>query len=76
MPDARKVIRRACSDRELRAVLLEAQAAGAVFKRTKSGFLIKGVTGTTSVHTSKPSDWRTLRNIRAELRRIGLDRKD
>ena len=58
---------------EMRAMLLHAVDAGASLKSTKAGFLITGPLGLTSVHTSRASDRRSIRNVAASLRRIGID---
>jgi hypothetical protein len=65
-------IRRGCTDRELRALLLAAISAGHRYKMTKSGVVFYGPAGTAGTHFTH-SDHRGTRNFRSLLQRAGID---
>lgn len=58
---------------EVRTLLDAARAAGARVRRTRSGHWQVFAPGGIVIVPSTPSDWRGLRNARAELRRAGVD---
>ena len=68
----KKLIQRGVTDKDTRTLLLQLVDDGVKMKRTRKGFLIYGPTGTASAHTT-PSDVRSRANLRASLRRAGLD---
>jgi hypothetical protein len=69
--DMRRYVRRGCTDRATRDVLLAALDQGARMKATKAGVMVHGPNGSTSAHFSV-SDKRAALNLRAQLRRSGV----
>lgn len=66
-------VRRGCSDREVKALVLQAMASPNLVaaKRTTSGIRLHSALGMANTHFT-PSDRRAVLNFRATLRRIGL----
>ena len=68
----RKRILRACTNREIRAVLLEViDKTTATIRLTTSGIIIYGPEGACGTHWTV-SEARASKNLRASLRRIGV----
>ena len=67
----RAAVRNRLKDEMLR-VVMAALDAGTPARLTKSGIQFAGDGGTVGTHWTS-SDWRTSRNLEAELRRIGVD---
>ena len=51
----------------------ELERAGYAVRKTKGGHWVVRVAGRNVVMPSSPSDWRSMRNARAELRRAGVE---
>lgn len=68
---ARDYVRRSCSDREVRDVVLRAIKGGARAKRTRKGVMLFGPGGMAVAHMTE-SDHRAARNLAARVRRLGL----
>lgn len=64
-------IRRGCTDRDMRALILKAIASGARYRMTKSGVMFTSPAGAASTHFTC-SDHRSIENFRANLRSIGI----
>jgi hypothetical protein len=61
-------------DAETRRLAAVAERAGWTVEPTRSGHLrFRGPDGQVVVHSTTSSDWRAARNLRAQLRRAGLD---
>ena len=67
-----EAIRRRCSDRETRRVLVEVLQSGVGYKLTKNGVMIYGKEGQATVAHYTNSDHRAAKNLTAMLRRIGV----
>lgn len=66
-------IRRACTNVEVRRLLLHAIKSGAEYRMTKSGVIIYGSGKGVAVAHFTISDRRGASNLRSQLRRIGVD---
>jgi hypothetical protein len=65
---------RGIKDRELKALVQRAEELGCAVSLTRGNHLRIDVPGGGCVHTSStPSDWRSVKNTRAQLRRAGLE---
>lgn len=67
----RRTIRRACTHREMRDLLLAVVDSGVRMRLTSSGVLVYGPKGTAGTHFTC-SDVRAQKNFRARLRQIGV----
>lgn len=61
--------------KEIPAILRNLESQGCLLRRTKAGYLVLFPDGTTSytIHVSNHSDHRAVANIRAFIRRQGLE---
>lgn len=66
-----KTIRRGCTNKQVKALLIGVLKDGARYKLTKSGIILFGPTGSAATHFTV-SDHRGVKNLRAQLRRAGL----
>ena len=66
----RRMVRRACTHREMRDLLLEVIDSGAPMRLTSDGVLVYGPQGRAGTHFTC-SDVRAAKNFRSALRRIG-----
>lgn len=67
------LIRRGCTNLEVRRSLIAALQAGARYRMTKKGIIIYGDDGLSVTAHFTISDHRGALNLRAQLRRMGLD---
>jgi hypothetical protein len=65
-------IKRRCTNREVRDVLMAVMKSGVRYRITKKGVLFYGPHGTASTHLT-PSDYRAAANLIASLRQAGID---
>lgn len=65
-------IRRRCSDREVRDLLIGAVKAGVRYRCTKSGIMFYTNSGIFTAHYT-PSDHRAAKNLRARLKSAGIE---
>jgi hypothetical protein len=74
MPEDRvtRKVRRACTNKDMRKLLLNVIKAGARCKVTKSGVMFLGADGAGIAAHMTVSDRRGVDNFRAELRNIGI----
>ena len=64
----------AITDRDLRKLVRATEKQGAILSRTGGGHIRMKLPGGQVAYTSAtPSDFRTTRNLRAELRRKGME---
>lgn len=66
-------IRRACTNVEVRRLLVTAIKSGARYKMTKSGVMIYGPENMSTAAHFTISDRRGAMNLRAELKRMGIE---
>ena len=67
----RKMVRRACTHREMRDLLLKVIDSGAAMRLTSDGVMVYGPSGRAGTHFTC-SDVRASKNFRSALRRIGV----
>lgn len=71
-----KHIRRACTNVEVRRLIITAIKSGARYRLTKSGVMFYGEDGRSTVTHFTISDRRGANNLRAEFRRMGIEVSD
>lgn len=68
--DARRV-RRGCTNKQMRSLILAAMATGARYRMTKCGVMFLGPRGSAAVHLTA-TDHRALENFRTNLHNAGI----
>lgn len=67
-----RTIRRACSNREVKSILVRAIKSGTRYKMTRKGVMLYGDHGGAVVVHMTVSEHRGSKNLIADLRRIGI----
>lgn len=67
------VIRRGCTNRDIRAALVTAIKSGVRYRMTKKGVILYGENGLSAVTHFTVSDHRAALNLWSQLRAIGIE---
>lgn len=67
------VIRRGCTNRDIRAALVTAMKSGVRYRMTKKGVILYGDSGLSVVAHFTASDRRAALNLWSQLRAIGIE---
>lgn len=68
-----KVVQRGCTNRDIRETIVSALKGGVRYRMTKKGVVLYGDDGQTAVTHFTVSDRRAVLNVKAQLRRMGIE---
>lgn len=68
-----KVVQRGCTNRDIRETLVSALKGGVRYRMTKKGIILYGEDGQSTATHFTSSDHRAVLNIKAQLRRMGIE---